>query len=244
MVRNCPRCPTLIHALAHRWLVAARACSFAVETAFAGSIADCIMDKFVTKLPRGAQLPTASSTLAVSFNANRSGECEMTPGEQPLVCSCGAHSAKHISAKKKQPARWMVMAVKAPGQKPQAVTTVIAKEKALQRVQAICAGSKTPADPTATRAATHPTTDTQRNLRERTAVNYDDTVRNASCCAGPGRGHKRQPETALGEAEAVLKKPKATTEELRGVLGKLCSEHRLLQQWYQRVQCHIDLDSL
>ena len=40
----------------------------------------------------------------------------------------------------------------------------------------------------------------------------------------------------LAQAEDVLKKPKADAEELCGVLVKLCSEHRMLQQWYQKMQ--------
>ena len=166
----------------------------------------------------------------------------MTPGEEPLVCSCGAHSAKFIPAKKKQPARWMVLAVKAVGQKPQPVTNVTRKEQALQRVQLICASSAVPTDcsavpkdsATATIAA-QPTAPTNHNLRKRTAVPYDDTVRLPSRPAGPGRGHKRQPDSALTEAEALMKKPKAGAEELRAALGKLCQEHRLLQQWYRQV---------
>jgi hypothetical protein len=71
-------------------------------------------------------------------------------------------------------------------------------------------------------------------------MDYDDTMRLPSRPAGPGRGHKRRPETALGQAEAMIKKPKASAEELRTALGKLCQEHRVLQQWYQRVQCERD----
>ena len=153
------------------------------------------------------------------------------------------HSAKFIPAKKKQPARWMVLAVKAVGQKPQPITTVTHKEKALQRVRLACAGSMAPAatvDLANANCVAQPTAPSQPDLRERTAVKYDDTVRNASCLAGPGRGHKRQPETALVQAEAVMEKPKASAEELRAALGKLCQEHRLLQQWYQQVQCERD----
>ena len=156
----------------------------------------------------------------------------MTPGEEPLVCSCGVHSAKFVPPKKKQPARWMVLQVKAPGQQPQPVTNLTKKEKALERVKLICATSTTPADHTTTAPLAQPIAPTQPDLRKRTAVAYDDTVRIASYPAGPGRGHKRQPETALAGAEAVLKKPKASSEELRAALGKLCQEHRLLQQWY------------
>ncbi len=67
------------------------------------------------------------------------GGCNMTPDEEPLLCRCGDHSAKYIPAKKKQPARWMIMIVKVQGSKPQAVTNVATKEKALERVRAACA---------------------------------------------------------------------------------------------------------
>jgi hypothetical protein len=63
----------------------------------------------------------------------------MTPDEEPLLCRCGDHSAKYVPVKKKQPARWMVMAVKVQGNKPQVVTNVTTKEKALERVRAVCA---------------------------------------------------------------------------------------------------------
>lgn len=94
------------------------------------------MDAFVIKLPQG--------------------QCEMTPGEEPLVCSCGAHSASFVPPKKKQPARWMVLAVKARGQQPRPVTTLATKEKALQRVRLICAASTEPTDPATTQANTQP----------------------------------------------------------------------------------------
>ena len=62
----------------------------------------------------------------------------MTPDEEPLLCCCGDHSARFVPAKKKQPSRWMVLAVKVQGHKPQVVTPVMTKEKALVRVRAAC----------------------------------------------------------------------------------------------------------
>ena len=161
----------------------------------------------------------------------------MTPGTDPLICSCGDHSAVYVPAKKKQKERWMVKAVKAPGQKPQVVTNKVAKGMALQRVREDCAKSAHAIQPATAEA---PLDCYKYNMRKHTEVQYDDTVRTASHPAGPGRSHKRKPETVLGQAEDVLKKPKANAEELRAVLVKLCSEHRLLQQWYQKVQCERD----
>ena len=162
----------------------------------------------------------------------------MTPGNDPLICSCGDHSAVYVPPKKKQKARWMVKAVKAPGQKPHVVTNKVAKGMALQRVREDCAKSAHAIQPAIVEA---PLDCYKYNMRNHTEVQYDDIVRNtASHPAGPGRGHKRKPETVLGQAEDVLKKPKANAEELRAVLVKLCSEHRLLQQWYQKMRCERD----
>jgi hypothetical protein len=85
----------------------------------------------------------------------------------------------------------MVMAVKVAGQKPRPVTTVSDKAKALERVRALCVGCEAATCPSEPFAA-GPVAPPPPNLRERTStVNYDDTVRNASCPAGPGRGRKR-----------------------------------------------------
>ena len=137
----------------------------------------------------------------------------------------------------------MVLAVKAPGQKSQPITTLASKDKALQRVQLICNSSSSLSDHTSAEPPTQvpqPSVSHQRHLRNRTAVDYDDTVRIASCPAGPGRGHKRQPESALVGADAVLKKSKASNEELRQALGALTEEHRVLQRWYQQAKAARD----
>jgi hypothetical protein len=74
-----------------------------------------------------------------------------------------------------------------------------------------------------------------RELREQPAdlSKYDDTVRQASRPAGPGRGHTGKREgTALEEAEAVLKKPKPTVGELQGSIRNLVGAHKSLQKKY------------
>jgi predicted RNA-binding protein with PUA-like domain len=96
---------------------------------------------FINTEPKGDAAVWSSTTDL------RAGGCEMTPGLEPLQCRCGDHSAKYVPAKKKQPPRWMVTAVKVQGKKPRPVTTVANKEKALERVRAECAPS-----------LTHPTT--------------------------------------------------------------------------------------
>jgi hypothetical protein len=78
-----------------------------------------------------------------------------------------------------------------------------------------------------------------RELREQPAsvLKYDDTVRQASRPAGPGRGHVGKREgAALEEAEGVLKKSRPTLPEAIAALSHLTAEHRLLKQWYQKVQ--------
>ena len=177
------------------------------------------------KLPKGncqPELPDGDRAV---------GECDANPGEEPLVCSCGAHSAKFVPPKKKQPARWMVLAVKVPGQKPQPVTT-LTKEKALQRVRLICASSSAPTETTTNPTTTGAPAEPQHNLRKRTAMDYDDTVRLPSLQAGSGRGHKRQADVkALKTAQAVLKKPKTTNEELRDALCKLTEAKMTQAGW-------------
>jgi hypothetical protein len=62
---------------------------------------------FMNKEPQGAVAAWHSTTDMLV------GGWEMTPCEEPLQCRCGDHSAKYVPAKKKEPPRWMVMAVKA-----------------------------------------------------------------------------------------------------------------------------------
>ena len=70
-----------------------------------------------------------------------------------------------------------------------------------------------------------------RQARGSGALNYDDTTRQASRPAGPGRGIKRSMDvSAVGEAEHVLKQPKASEAELCVALGRLTQEHRVLQR--------------
>ena len=128
------------------------------------------------ELPNGAMLSPASRSSLIELFAS-AGECEMTPGEEPLVCSCGNHTATYVPPKKKQPGRWMVLAVKVAGHKPRTVTTVMDKAKALERVRALCADVAAPSCISES-SAVEATPSTPPDLRERiVATNYDDAVR-------------------------------------------------------------------
>lgn len=167
------------------------------------------------------------------------GGCDMTKGEAPLQCYCGKHSAVFCPPKKQQPGRWTVLEVKVEGRKPRPVTTLADKEKALDRVRSLCCPTAATSTQPQAEPAQQPSngTATRQTPRAKASVNYDDTARRASCPAGPGRGHTgKRSASALDEADAVLKKPRATAEELRGALVKLSDEHRLLNNWFHQVK--------
>jgi hypothetical protein len=155
----------------------------------------------------------------------------MTPDDAPLVCSCGNHSAQYVPATGKKPAKWMVYAVKQAGNKPRPVTTLATKQKALDRVRSLCVASAEEIQPVAVAKQQQPPL--RVRLRQPATLNYDDTARRGTREAGPGRGNKRLSDgEALATAQAILKKPKPTNEELRDALCKLTEQHQLLQRWY------------
>jgi len=160
----------------------------------------------------------------------------MTEGDDPLVCGCGAHSAVFVRGSKKKKVRdkWQVLAVQTQGHKPRPVTTAYTKQKALERVEAVCAASSQPKSASNVTQPAHTQLSTC-HLRQQTAVNYDDSARVASKPAGPGRGHTgKRPADALEQAVTALKKPRASAEELRDALGKLTEQYKLLQRWYTK----------
>ena len=164
----------------------------------------------------------------------------MTEGEDPLVCSCGLHSATYVPARKKQKARWIMLSARV-GQKPQPITNLITKSKALDRVTALCAAAATGPSVKPTTATPPYSTASQPHLRQQPTIKYGDTARTASKPAGPGRGHTgKRPATPLDQADAVLKKPRASAKELRDALALLSEEHRLLQRWYGKVKVDRD----
>ena len=160
--------------------------------------------------------------------------CEATEGNDPLLCACGKHSAKYAAGKGKEARpKWLVYSSARPSEKPKLVTTRSQKAGALQAVTELCKGhfSKRSAPAPAAQPA-----QPIRQARGSGALNYDDTTRQASRPAGPGRGIKRSMDvSAVGEAEHVLKQPKASEAELRVALGRLTQEHRVLQRWYSQV---------
>ena len=108
----------------------------------------------------------------------------MTPASQPLLCTCGEHSARLHEIK----GEWQVFAVEKKGNKPRIVTTRTTKVDAAAVVRDLCAGvykkkNKSRAVPgTASDACTRP-------VRKR-KLSSSDTTSTATKPAGPGRGHK------------------------------------------------------
>lgn len=157
----------------------------------------------------------------------------MTPGNEPLVCACGSHSATYDAGKGKAKPKWRIYSSERPSGKTKQVTTRSQKPGALQAVTELCKGQFS-TRPAAT-AAAQPSR-SSKPARERQQVHYDGTTRRASRPAGPGRGIKRSMDvSAVDEAEHVLKQPKASEAELRVALGRLTQEHRVLQHWYSQV---------
>ena len=61
-----------------------------------------------------------------------------------------------------------------------------------------------------------------------------------------GSGHKGvrvSGEGAVEEAERVLKKPKPSEQEWQHALGRLTTEHKLLQQWCDKVCARVTLQT-
>ena len=163
----------------------------------------------------------------------------MTPGNEPLLCACGKHSATHDPGKGRKPKpKWRIYSSGRPSAKAKEVTSRSQKLGALQAVVELCKGSFSvrPA-PAAAARASQPTRQARGGSSANVPINYDDTARRATRIAGPGRGHteKRCGEDAVGEAERVLKKPKASEEEMRHAFGRLTDEHKLLQRWCDKV---------
>ena len=117
-------------------------------------------------LQQGAQLRCVGNVplLADVF----SGQCCMIEGEEPLVCSCGLNSATYVPARKKQKARWMVLSARV-GQKPQPITNLNTKSKALERVKALCAAAAVVPSVQPTPATTASSNTSQPRLRQHPA---------------------------------------------------------------------------
>ena len=153
----------------------------------------------------------------------------MTPASQPLLCTCGEHSARLHEIK----GEWQVFAVEKKGNKPRIVTTRTTKVDAVAVVRDLCAGvykqkNKSRAVPgTASDACTRP-------VRKRKLSSSDTTstaTKPATKPGGPGRGHKGPKwDDAVKAAERVLQKNNASNEELRCALKRTVKECKSLRQ--------------
>jgi hypothetical protein len=199
------------------------------------------MDAWLTK-PTGdcsAPLLLIAGALIIGCTSG----CELTPGLEPLVCSCGKHSAR-LQPEGTKKRNWQIFAVKKEGNKPRIVTMKAEKHTARDVVLALCDGSYQQQN----RPAAAPTQPT-RTVRHREASRAQNTscaAPRATRIAGPGSGHKGvrvSGEGAVEETERVLKKPKPSEQEWRHALGRLTTEHKLLQQWCDKVCAHVTLQT-
>ena len=113
----------------------------------------------------------------------------MTPDLEPLLCSCGKHSARLQPPGCKKP-KWQVFSVKKTGNKPQVVTSRAKKEDALCVVRDLCAGVYEKQNQP--RAAAAVPEARSRPVRKRKQL--DEATAPATAAtkpAGPGRGHKQ-----------------------------------------------------
>jgi hypothetical protein len=119
-----------------------------------------VMDEWLTTASGAWPRYPAVSCALIPIIARTAG-CEMTAGLEPLVCSCGLHSAKlqSLGTKKR---KWQCFAVKKKGNIPQIVTSRAEKLDARDVVVAICDGTYT----TSNRPRAAPIV-SQRGLRTR-----------------------------------------------------------------------------
>ena len=119
-----------------------------------------VMDEWLTTASGAWPRYPAVSCALIPIIARTAG-CELTAGLEPLVCSCGQHSAKlqPLGTKKR---KWQCFAVKKKGNRPQIVTSRAEKLDARDVVVAICDGTYT----TSNRPRAAPIV-SQRGLRTR-----------------------------------------------------------------------------
>lgn len=160
--------------------------------------------------------------------------CELTPGLEPLLCTCGNHSA-HLQSEQANNQIWQIFAVKQAGRKPRIVTSRAQKRDARDVVVALCNGSYQQNRP---RAAPIHTARIQQQRSAKIAQNTTPAEPRATRIAGPGRGHKGKrvsQDDSVAEAERVLKKGKVQESEWRHALGRMRDDHKLLCQWSEKV---------
>jgi len=114
--------------------------------------------------------------------------CEMTPGEEPLLCSCGKQSAC-LQPPGSATRKWQVFRVEKSGNKPRVVTSRARKEDAVVVVRDLCAGvyAKQNKPRAGVDAESRPVRKRQR--QGQVDATTAPPVR-ATKPAGPGRGHK------------------------------------------------------
>ena len=164
--------------------------------------------------------------------------CEMTPGEEPLVCSCGDHSARlqPVGIKKRN---WQIFSVLKSGHKPQIVTSRAKKTVAVEIVRELCGGTYKKRNKPQT-ASVAPA-ENSRPSRKRKVQSLDATASTAPKPAatkpgGPGRGNKGPKwDDAVHQAERLLRNKQASNEELRYVLKRTVDQCKSLQQMCDEV---------
>ena len=109
----------------------------------------------------------------------------MTPSLQPLLCSCGKHSAR-LQPEGMKKRKWEVFEIKKEGNKPRRVAMRAKKIDAKGVVIDLCKGVYQKKNQTA-----GATTEATRDLRNKDSPNiqYADLNNRATRIAGPSRGH-------------------------------------------------------
>ena len=160
--------------------------------------------------------------------------CEMTPGEEPLLCSCGKHSAC-LQPPGSATRKWQVFRVEKSGNKPRVVTLRARKEDAVVVVRDLCAGVY--AKQNRPRAGVDAESRPRRKRQRQGQVDATTAppVR-ATKPAGPGRGHKGPMwNDPVHEAERVLKKNRPSHDEMRYALERTTEECKRLRNLCEQV---------
>ena len=195
------------------------------------------MDGWLTK-PAGAcpaELLLIVHAVIIDFTVG----CELTPASEPLLCSCGKHSAR-LQPQAKRKSKWEVFEVKKEGNKPRRGTTRAEKMDAMVAdVITLCKGvyqKKNQPAKTTTAQGTH-----DLRHRDSSSTKYAESTSRSTRVPGPGRGKvdKRVSSMeldAVSEAHRVLKKSKPTDVEWRQALGRLTEEHISLRRSCDKVR--------
>jgi hypothetical protein len=159
----------------------------------------------------------------------------MTPDLEPLLCSCGKHSARLQPPGCKKP-KWQVFSVKKTGNKPQVVTSRAKKEDALCVVRDLCAGVyEKQNQPRAAAAVPEARSRPVRKRKQPDEATAPATA--ATKPAGPGRGHKGPRWTdPVQRAERVLAQSKPAHGDMRYALERTTEECKRLRKLCEEVR--------